>query len=150
MPSHILHYTNTRSPSLLDTITSDGVAVDLTGTTVKLQMRAVGSSTLKVDAAATIVTPAAGTVKYDWAAADVNTSGFFTAWWRVTLAGGTTQDTHEFLVEIRDHALAGETYMSVEELKNSLSLQGQSFADPDLQRALAAASRAIDQQTGRR
>src|SRR6266566_6630773 len=151
MPSHILHYTNTRSPSLLDTITSDGVAVDLTGTTVKLQMRAVGTSTLKVDAAASIVgSPTLGNVKYDWAALDVDTSGFYTAWWRVTLAGGTTQDTPEFLVEIRPHALVGQTYMSVEELKDSLSLQGQSFADPDLQRALAAASRAIDQQTGRR
>src|SRR6266566_2446897 len=76
MPSHILHYTNTRSPSLLDTITSDGVAVDLTGTTVKLQMRAVGTSTLKIDAAASIVgSPTLGNVRYDWAAADVNTSG---------------------------------------------------------------------------
>ena len=49
MSDHIIHYTGNRSPLLLDSITSDGVAVDLTGATVKFQMRAVGSTTLKVD-----------------------------------------------------------------------------------------------------
>jgi len=126
------------------------VAVDLTGSTVKFQMRLVGSTTLKVDTAATVVTPAAGTVRYDWAALDVNTSGYYTGWWHVTLPGGNFQDTPEFLVEIRDHAPVTAEYISVEELKSSLSLAGQAFADPDIARAISAASRAIDQICDRR
>jgi len=150
MSNNIIHYTNNRSPSLLDTITSDGVAVDLTGSTVKFQMRLVGSTTLKVDTAATVVTPAAGTVRYDWALVDVNTSGYYTGWWHVTLPGGNVQDTPEFLVEIRDHAPVAQEYISVEELKSSLSLAGQQFADQDIARAISAASRAIDQICDRR
>jgi len=41
-------------------------------------------------------------------------------------------------------------YASVAELKASLSLTGESFADPDIQLALTAASRAIDNATLRR
>ncbi len=48
-------FKDTRSPSLADTIRVGGVAFDLTGSTVKLRMRAEGSATLKVDADATIV-----------------------------------------------------------------------------------------------
>jgi len=150
LSSHITHYNGNRSPSLTDTITSDGVAVNLTGCTVKFQMRLVGSNTLKVDTAATVVSAPAGTVQYDWAAADVNVSGYYVGWWHVTLPGGTLQDTPEFLVEIRDHAPIANTYCSVEELKSTLSLAGQAFADSDVQIALSAASRAIDQATGRR
>ena len=148
--SHITHYTGNRSPALTDTITSDGVVVDLAGASVKFQMRLVGSTTLKVDTAATIVTPAAGTVRYDWAALDVNTPGFYVGWWHFTLSGGNLQDTPEFIVEIRDHAPVANEYVSVEELKSSLSLAGQAFADADIQIAISAASRAIDQATGRR
>jgi len=148
--SHLVHFTGNRSPSISDTITIDGVPVDLTGSSVKFQMRAVGSTTLKVDAAAVIVSAPAGTVRYDPAAADVNTAGFYTGWWHVTLSGGTLQDTPEFLVEIRDHAPVTNEYISREELKEALSIAGQAFADQDIDRAISAASRAIDQATGRR
>ena len=135
---------------MLDTITTDGVAVDLTSATVKFQMRLVGAATLKVDTAATIVSAPAGTVRYDWAALDVNTAGFYTGWWHVTLPGGNIQDTPEFLLEIRDHAPVTAEYISVEEIKDSLSLAGQMFADADIARAISAASRAIDQTCDRR
>lgn len=42
------------------------------------------------------------------------------------------------------------TYMTLSDLKTQLSLSSQTYADADLTRALNAASRAIDQQTGRR
>lgn len=148
--SHLVRYVGNRSPSITDTITSGGVAVDLTGSTVKFRMRAVGSTTLKVDSAATIVTPAAGTVRYDPAAVDVDTAGDYLGWWQVTLPGGNVQDTPEFLVEVRSHAPVSNQYVGMEEMKDSLSLSGQSFADLDIMRAIGAASRAIDQATGRR
>lgn len=107
-------------------------------------MRAVGSQTLKVDSAATIVTAAAGTVRYDWAALDVDTAGFYVAWWRVTLPGGTLQDTPEFLVEVRAHVPGTNTYVSMAELKTSLAITEQ-FADADVTLAVSAASRAVDQ-----
>lgn len=41
-------------------------------------------------------------------------------------------------------------YASVAELKSTISMSGESFADPDLARALTSASRMVDQITGRR
>jgi hypothetical protein len=94
------------SPSITDTIKIAGTAFNLTGSTVKFRMRAAGAYTLKVDAAATIVNAAAGTVRYDWAAADVDTPGDYLAWWHVTLPSTDTQDTPEFQVEIASHSAA--------------------------------------------
>jgi hypothetical protein len=51
----LIHTKGNRSPSLTNTISIDGVPFDLAGSTAKLRMRAEGSSTLKVDTAATIV-----------------------------------------------------------------------------------------------
>ena len=96
-------YTGTRAPSLTDTITVNGAAFDLSGCTVDLRMRPVGSDTLKVDAAATVVSAAAGTVRYDWASADLDTPGSYRAWWRVTLASAKVQESAEFDVEVLEH-----------------------------------------------
>lgn len=144
MNEHIVHFVGNRSPSLYGTITIDGAPVNLTGSTVKLQMRDVLSSTLKVDTAATIVSATAGTVRYDWAAADVDTAGSYVAWWRVTNSGGLIQDTPEFYIEIRAHAAAGNEYVSVAEMKEMLTLQGTTFSDSDMSRAVVSASRAVD------
>lgn len=147
----ITHFKGDRSPSLSDTITVDGAAFDLTGSSVKLKMRAESSSTLKVNAAAVIVSAPAGTVRYDWAALDVDTAETYIAWWEVTLASGKIQQTPEFVVLIRDHDPAAITsYISREDLKSTLTLTGQTYADLDVDRAIASASRGIDLVCGRR
>src|SRR5215471_11076072 len=91
-------YVGNLNPSITETITQNGVAVDLTGATVRFRMRSVGSQTLKVDQPATIVSAPAGTVRYDWQSADVGTAGDFLAWWVVTSAG-KTQDVSEALIQ---------------------------------------------------
>jgi hypothetical protein len=145
-------FTGNRSPSVTATITTNGTPVDLTGATVRFRMRLEETTTLKVDAVATIVNAVAGQVRYDWAANDVDTPGDYIAWWSITLASGKTQDTPEFQVSVQDHYLPAETtqYLEREELKNTLSLGGMSFADEDLDAALSAASRTCDEFCHRR
>ena len=152
MPSILQWYAGNRLPALDETLTVGGVAHDLTGKTVKLKMRLVGSPTLKVDAAATIVTPPGtdGRVAYSWAAVDVDTAGTYLVWWEVTTtAGGRTQDMGEALVQILAHSEA-QNYVGLEEFKTTLTLAAETFADADITIALSAASRGIDEACGRR
>ena len=101
--SGLVWYVGDRNPSITETITVDGVAFDLSSSTVKFKMREAASSTLVVDAAATIVSAPAGTVRYDWAAVDVDTAGLYMVWWEVT-TGGKVQSVAETTIEIREHA----------------------------------------------
>lgn len=101
--SDIEVFLGNRSPSLFETITSGDLPVDLTGSTVKLKMRPANSSALKINTAATVLSPAAGTIRYDWATGDVDTVGDFLGWFEVTKAG-KTQDTREFTVSVIEHA----------------------------------------------
>jgi hypothetical protein len=118
---------------------------------VKFKMRADGSSTLKVNTAAVVVSAVAGTVRYDWAAIDVDTAGDFLGWWEVTLASGKTQDTPEFEVVIFEHVPSSPSlYVQVEEFKSTIELSGTSFSDEDVKGALRAACRAIDESCDRR
>lgn len=100
---NFVHAKGSRSPSLTDTLKIDNTAFDLTGSTVKLQMRSETSATLKVDTAAVIVSAAAGTVRYDWAAGDVDTAGDYIAWWMVTLPSAKTQPSDQFSISIVDY-----------------------------------------------
>jgi hypothetical protein len=149
MSDHLVFWVGNRSPSITETITAGGVPVDLTAATVNFKMRPVNSSTLKVNRAAVVVTPAAGTVRYDWDPTDVDTEGEYLAWWEVT-SGGITQDVAEAIVEFRAHTPLSNSYIELEELKSSTELTSTSFADQDLQNAIVAASRAVDFYTGRR
>lgn len=128
----IIQYLNNRSPSVTDTIKVAGAAFDLTGSTVKLQMRAEGSSVLKVDTAATVLVAASGTVRYDWAAADVDTVGDYVAWWRVTLASGKLQDTDEFQVTVRDHALPSGNLCSLADVREAQETPAESRTRDEL------------------
>lgn len=142
-------FVGNRDPSIADQITTDGTPVDLTGKSVQFKMRLIGSNTLKVNQPATIVTPASGQVRYDWQAADVDTAGTYLIWWEVT-AAGKVQSLGEALIEFRAHGPQTHAYMEIEELKGTLELQGTNFADRDVQDAILAASRAVDDFTGRR
>jgi hypothetical protein len=149
MPDRLIWWTNNRNPSITENITVDGAAFDLTSSTVKFKMRPVGGSTVIVDANATIVTAADGTVRYDWAAEDVDTAGTYLIWWDVTTSG-KVQAVNEAVIEIRDHAPSENTYLELEEAKATLELSGYSYVDGDMMAALVAASRAIDNECGRR
>lgn len=92
-----------------------------------------------------------GGVRYDWAAADVDTAGEYLGWWEVTLPSGKLQDTPEFEFVVIEHVAASPTlYVQVEEFKSTIELSGTSFSDEDVKIALKAACRAIDEICGRR
>lgn len=136
-------YKDNTAPSVLDTIQIGGAPFDLTSSTVKFQMRAEGSSTLKVDAAATITTAAAGEVRYDWVAGNVDTVGDYVAWWRVTTAG-KSQDTQEFAVYIVDHALPAGNLCTLGDVREYLQKPtADTQQDQVLRSLISRASRLI-------
>lgn len=150
MSDRLIWYVGDRNPSITEDIKIDGTAVDLTGSTVAFKMRAPGTSTLKVNAAATIESPAtAGNVRYDWQAADVDTAGDFICWWEVTTSG-KVQAVGETVIEFRAHAPQTNTYVELEQFKSTADLQATSYMDGDIQIALRAASRAVDEICNRR
>lgn len=143
MTAPLLFHVGNRLPKITETITSGGSPVDLTGATVRFKMRPVGSSTLKVDAAATVTTPAAGAVEYAWASADVDTAGLFLAWWEVT-SSSKTQDLNEALVEFRAHAQSATSLVELAEVRLALELDETDLdKDAEILELLEAASQAI-------
>ena len=149
MADTITKFKGKRQPPLESTIQTDSSADALpAGATVTFSMRAVGSSTLKVSAAAaTVVSEPLNQVRYDWAAADVDTAADYLGWFTVTISG-QTEDTPEFLIRILDH-VPDVAYLELEEAKTTLELDA-TMLDADLRRTLVAASRAIDEMTGTR
>lgn len=142
-------YKGNTGPSLTSTISFNGVAADLSTSTVKFMMRPEGSTTNKVNATATIVAPAtAGNVRYDWSASDTDTVGDYLFWWRVTSLAGAVQDTPEEPLRILDHA-ASQTdsaldFVEVGEVRESIrKTVADRATDPLIESLIPAASRAI-------
>lgn len=82
-------------PSLSGTLTDPrtGLPINLTGAAVTFQMRLADDRRFTVSATAAIVSPTAGTVRYDWAAGDLRTPGDYQCQWRITFSGGSIQTT---------------------------------------------------------
>lgn len=79
---------NDRLPAVAAILKQAGVIIDLTGCTVKFVMKPKNGATVIVSAAATIVSPTAGTVRYDWGVLDTVTGGEYSAEFEITTAGG--------------------------------------------------------------
>lgn len=150
MPNLLTWYVGNLSPSITENIEVQGAPFDLSSSTVRFKMRLVGESTLKVDQPATIVgSPVDGNVRYDWQTADVDTAAPALIWWEVTTAG-KKQDLKEYLIEFREHEPLLSGYLEMEELKKTLTLDGTSFADLDVQLAILSTRDSIEDHTGRR
>jgi hypothetical protein len=74
-------------PILTATLSDANGPIDLTGTSVRFQMRLPGASVFKVDAVATPVDAVAGQISYAWQGADTDTPGLYVAWFEVTFVG---------------------------------------------------------------
>ena len=70
-----------------------GVAVDISGATVKFNMMLDGSTTTKISSTSgvTIVSSTAGTVSYAWSTGATDTIGLFKGEFEVTFGSGLTQ-----------------------------------------------------------
>ena len=83
---------NDTVPSIRATLQNgNGDPVDLINANVRFHMRAIGANNTKVDAAAVVITPAAGVVQYNWVAADTDTIGSYQAEFEVTYPDSTVE-----------------------------------------------------------
>lgn len=202
-----------RSPSLYDTIRQQGVAVDLTGATVKLQARTELASTLVIDALAIPITASTtlsattvlpeqaitvastsgfaprgalnvgtqiveyleisgntflgcsggegsvaggatvsqrGTVRYDWAAADVDEVAEFVAWWEVTYSGSKVQESPSFQIVVEDPAAVFQGLCELPDVTAyARGYRSDDETDALLVRMILARSRRIQDETQR-
>lgn len=94
--SDLTFVVNDTDPSVYGTLTDPvtGLPFDLSGATVRFQMRLVTDRRFTVDAVAVITgLSTAGTVRYDWADGDLATAGDYVSRWQVTFADGSIQHT---------------------------------------------------------
>lgn len=84
------------APSIFGALTNDdGSPFDLTGATVKFQMRSSIDRRFTVSAAAAVVGLAtAGEVRYDWQAGDLSEAGDYVSHWFVTFADTSVEHTY--------------------------------------------------------
>lgn len=79
---------NDTAPPIEATLSDADGVVDLSGGSVEFHMRSQRDGTLKVERAASVVSGPAGTVRYDWLAADTDTDGVYAGEFEATLSDG--------------------------------------------------------------
>ena len=82
---------------------SAGAVIDLSSASAVFHMKAVGASTLKVDASASVTDPENGAIQYDWASGDTDTPGTYYAEFQVTYTDGSVEsfpNTENLIVTI--------------------------------------------------
>lgn len=138
----------------------NGAAVSIQGATVQFQVYPVGGGAALVSTTATNEQNGDGSdgtkgkVSYTWTGTNTTASGVFLGSWPVTFGGGAVQTYPNggyILIDITPDppTTAGKLYVQLAEAKSTLQLSG-AFADADILRSLGAASRAVDEITGRR
>lgn len=81
--------------------TSAAAAFDITGySAVKLRAQKQGVATLEVDGACSVISAAAGTVRYNVADGELDTAGDYYAEIEVTFAGGKILTFGDFLIRV--------------------------------------------------
>lgn len=153
---------DTGSP-IKDTLTdADGNAIDLAGAGVRFEMRPIaGGAGFLADAdnlqSGDGSDGSKGKVQYRWnsSTGDVATAGRFLAHWEVTYPSTIVQtfpnDGYLLVVITPDMPTSvGQNYITAEQLKNALELKGTTFADQEINGAITAACRAIDNLCDRR
>lgn len=85
---------NDSAPSVFGHLTdSDGTDINLTGCTVRFQMRESIDNRFQVNAVAVVVDAPTGSVRYDWQAGDLSLVGTFDVRWLITFADSSTEHT---------------------------------------------------------
>ena len=69
------------------------IPINLTGATVKMQMRKADDLRFTINAAAEVVDAETGSVRYQWGANDLAVPGEYLVQWEITHAGGRIQTT---------------------------------------------------------
>lgn len=82
------------APDLNAVLKADGSPLDLTGCSVKFQMRKADDRRFTISSAATITDAAAGEVRYIWGPNDLAVPGTYQVQWEVTYADARKQTTH--------------------------------------------------------
>lgn len=92
---------NDTYPAISGRFEDDASPIDLTGATINFHMKSPGASSVKVDAAASILGSASdGRVAYQWQLGDTDTSGFYQAEWEVTYSDGYVETFPDEPLEI--------------------------------------------------
>jgi YD repeat-containing protein len=146
---------NDTGPTWTDTIKDvNGNAVNLTGATVKFVMRPQSAVAPTTNAAATIVTPASGTVSYTPTAQDTATAGIYMVEWHITAAGGglTTYPTDGYLeASIEEDIITpgGSRLVSLGEVRDYLNIQiSDKSRDAKLLRVIDSTTKVVEEITG--
>lgn len=82
------------APDLNSVLKADGLVLDLTGCTVKMQMRKEDDRRFTVNANATVTNAAQGQVRYTWGVNDLAVPGHYLVQWQVTYADSRVQTTN--------------------------------------------------------